>query len=540
MRTIEALVVLLLFLSVIGGIGCLQPEKPAEKQSVTPVEPKQKAKISEEDKYGGTLRIAIGTDPKRLDPAFSTDTVTGRIVQQIFNGLVQFKPGTTEIIPDLAESWEISEDGKVYTFKIRRGVKFHNGREVTAHDFEYSFKRVMDPKTASPRANFYEEVEEVKAVDDYTFQIKLKRPFAPFISKLAYSCFFVVPREEVERLGDAGFGEHPVGTGPFILKEWRHDDRLVLVANQEYYAGRPYLDKIVVRVIPEPQTALLEFENGNLDLTGIPVAEWNRITHRSKWKDYVISSPTLNVFYIGLHCQKEPFKDVRVRQALSYVLDPGVIVDTILKGRAVRATGVLPPGMPCYKERPVPYPRNPEKARQLLKEAGYPEGLEFTLTSYESPDQQQFNEVYLEQLKNTGFKMIIEQRDFGTLTELVDKGDVEAYTLGWIADYPDPENFLQVLLHSKNWGPAGNGVRYKNEEVDRLLEQAVLETDMDKRCDLYQKAEDIIISEAPWIFTWHRIDSLVHQPWVHGIHLGPMGFNQERLNTIWLDPDHRE
>ena len=159
MRTIKSLVVVLLFVWIISSTGCLQPEKPVEEPPVTPVKP-EKVEVSEEDKYGGTLRIAIGTDPKRLDPAFSTDTVTGRIVQQLFNGLVQFKPGSTEIIPDLAESWEISEDGKVYTFKIRRGVKFHNGREVTAHDFEYSFKRVMDPETASPRANFYEEVED--------------------------------------------------------------------------------------------------------------------------------------------------------------------------------------------------------------------------------------------------------------------------------------------------------------------------------------------------------------------------------------------
>ena len=298
---------------------------------------------------GKVYRTYLSADPTTLDPALSNDAGSGELCALLYNGLVRFDHHTT-ILPDIAERWEISLDSRTYTFYLRPGVRFTNGREVTAGDFKYSFERVLDPATRSSRGWVFEpiagarefgsgasdQVAGIRVLDELTLEITLAEPFAPFLGFLAMPAALVVPREEIEHRGE-DFSEHPVGTGPWILEEWVHDDHLLLQANEEYFETRPKLDRVHYRIIPETMTVTAEFEAGNLEWMSIPSAEFQRWTSDPEWKPYLRSQLKLQDTYIGINNQKPPFDDIRVRQALNYAVDVVTIMETIRPGRGVRA-----------------------------------------------------------------------------------------------------------------------------------------------------------------------------------------------------------
>ncbi|RMF89523.1 MAG: ABC transporter substrate-binding protein [Nitrospinota bacterium] len=506
-------------------------------------------------KYGGTYRFPLSTDPPTLDPAQITDTTSHSVASEIFNALVRYDENL-RLVPDIATRWEISPDKRTYTFYLRKGVKFHNGRECTAQDFRYTFERVLNPATHSPRTGFIDRLQGAKeymqgkadrvtgitVVDDYTLKLTLEKPFTLFLHLLAYSSNYVVPREVVERYGK-DFTSHPVGTGPFRFVEWKHDDHILLEANPEYFRGRPYLDRILYRIIPEEMTRLEEFKAGNLEHSDIPSGQFLSVKNDPELGKLLVSYPNLGTYSFRFNMEKPPFKNnKKLRQAFNYAIDRQAISDIILEGRVIPAKGVLPPTMPGYNPDLKGYTYNPEKARQLLAEAGYPGGKGFPhidLYFNTNETHQKIAELVQAQLRELGINIGLRSLDWAAYIKLVDDGGTLLHRMGWIADYPDPENFLTVLHHSRNIGPAGNSARYSNPRVDALLDRADASEDWEERKRLYQEAERIIVDDAPWIYVYYYSANMLFQPYVRGLRLTGMDseltIGIQPMELVWLD-----
>lgn len=337
-------------------------------------------------RYGGVYRRALRGEPVSLDPALVISIYGVPVVQQIFDGLVQFDENLN-VVPSLAKSWKASQDGLVWTFHLRKGVQFHNGREVVADDFVYSFTRIMDPKTGSKRKRLFaqvvgandfaagraERISGFKALDDHTLQIELVQPYAPFIRMLGISVAKVVPKEEVERPG-ASFARSPVGTGAFRFVGWKRGVAITLAANESYFEKRPYLDKIEYRIFSGADLDAIfeEFEQGHVEDAKIPVSKREGLKSDPRYQ--YIRQPLLATLFLWMDYREGPLRDVRVRRAINLAIDRSHIVEGIRKNRFAQAHGVLPPGMLAYNPELPAYAYHVEKAKQLLADAGYPGG----------------------------------------------------------------------------------------------------------------------------------------------------------------------
>ncbi len=500
---------------------------------------------SDDGRLPGTLYLRLNSNPTTLDPALITDVQGGGIAAKIFNGLIRFNENL-DIVPDIARSWKLSEDQVTYTFRLRNDVRFSNGRKVTARDVKYSFERVLTPGTKAPLTwvldkieganNFIagnaESVSGIRVVNDHTLVLKLQKPFGPFLSLLAMTTAYVVPREEVERLGQ-DFGTHPVGSGPYVLAEWKHSQHLVLTAREDYFEGRPKLNGIYYRVIPEDLTAVIEFETGRLDVLLIPSSEYRRYTTDPAWRDLVYGKPGLNSYYVGLNCARPPFNDIRVRQAVNMAVDRQHLLNTVFEKRGVLATGPIPPGLwkvGAWQRALAGYRYDPAKAAALIREAGA-EGA--TVKLYITMDAEVLDvvEVIQSYLKKVGLTVEITQLDWSALKHAVNEGEPDAFWLSWWADYPDPENFLFPLFHSASIGSGGNRTRCIDTELDRIIETAQRTMDERQRYRLYRQAEDRIIRNAPWLFMWHRADYFVIQPWVKDFKIYPIYSIDKRVDA---------
>ncbi len=500
---------------------------------------------SDDGRLPGYLYLRLSNNPTTLDPALITDVQGGSIAAKLFNGLVRFNENL-DIVPDIARSWKLSDDHLTYTFRLRYGVTFSNGRKVTAQDVKYSFERVLTPRTKAPLTWILDKIEGAndvlagKAADvsgirvknDHTLIIKLEKPFGPFLSLLAMSSAYVVPREEVQRLGQ-DFGMHPVGSGPYRLSEWKHGQHLILAAREDYFEGRPKLNGIYYRVIPEDLTAVLEFETGRLDVLLIPSSEYRRYTTDPTWRDLVYGKPGLNTYYLGLNCTRPPFNDIRVRQAVNYAIDRQHILNTVFEKRGVLAAGPIPPGL--WKNSMLPlaakgYNYDLQKAKALIREAG---AAGTTVKFYITNDAEVLDiiEVIQRYLDKVGFKVEITQLDWSALKHAVNEGEPDAFWLSWWADYPDPENFLFPLFHSASVGSGGNRTRCLDAELDRLIETAQRTMNEQQRYRLYRQAENRIIQNAPWVFMWHRADYFVVQPWVKDFKIYPLYSIDKRVDV---------
>lgn len=496
-------------------------------------------------KEANVLVNRLSADVTTLDPALVVDMSGGIVTAKIFNGLVKYG-SDMKIVPDLAERWEVSSNGKTYTFYLRQGVRFTNGRQIEAADFKYSFERVLDAKTCSPRTWVFDRVYgarefmsgQAKGVaglivkGKHIFQIKLCEPFAPFPGFLAMPAAYVVPREDVEMFGQ-DFSEHVVGSGPFKLAQWKHDERIVLTANTDYFEGSPKIKGIEYRIIPEDLTALAEFESGNLDTMGLPGPEFDRFINHPQWKNNIVWEIAMNVYYLGLNCQKPPFNNIKVRQALNYAVNKEAILKTILKDKALISHGPIPPNLPGYSEGIKAYPYNPEKAKRLLAEAGLTDGFEIKIFQKSSKEVLNITEVIQSQLKEVGIRAEIVQLEWSTLKEMINQGQCDSFYLAWLADYPDAENFLTPLFHSSNWGAGGNRARYKNPIIDQLIEEANKAVDTKQALALYQQIEEKIVEDAPWVFLWHQKNYSLHQDWVKNYRLYPI-YNADKGTEIEL------
>ena len=515
---------LLFVLLIIPGVGCRR---------------------SDDGRLPGHLYLRLDSNPTTLDPALITDVQGGGIAAKLFNGLIRFNENL-DIVPDLARSWKLSEDQLTYTFHLRHDVRFSSRRPVLAQDVKYSFERVLLPKTKAPLTWVLDKIEGARdvlsgntttlsglqVVNDHTLVIKLEKPFGPFLSLLAMTTAYVVPREEVERLGP-DFGSHPIGSGPYVLGEWKHGQHLVLTANEDYFEGRPKLNGIYYHVIPEALTAVLEFETGRLDVLLIPSSEYRRYTTDPAWRDLVFGRPGLNSYYLGLNCTRPPFDDIRVRKAINLAIDRQHILNTVFEKRGVLATGPVPPGL--WKNRALRlanegYSFNQKKARELIRAAGA-EGKTIKLYISADPEVLDIIEVIQNYLAQVGLKVEITQLDWSAFKHAVNEGEADAFWLSWWADYPDPENFLFPLFHSASVGPGGNRTRCIDAELDRLIETAQRTMDEQQRYRLYREAENRIIQNAPWVFMWHRADYFVIQPWVKDFKIYPIYSIDKRVDV---------
>jgi ABC-type transport system substrate-binding protein len=489
----------------------------------------------------GYLKLALETEPTTADPVYSVDYSSGLVSSLVHANLVRFTP-EAELTADLAASWEISGDSREYTFHLGDS-RFACGRPVRADDVVYSFRRLLDPAQVSPRWWVLRDVEGalafheggafervgISAPDDSTIVLRLEEPTAHFLSLLAMPAAGIVCRHDTEALGRE-YGIRPCGSGPWSIGEWREGDELVLVPNP--HAGRrsPALEGISMRIIPESMTRIAEFEVGNLDILEIPGSELEL------WRSAgapLLSSEELRVVYVGLNNSRPPFSDPMVRQALNLAVDVEAIIVHVLFGAAARARGTVPSALRGSPQQDGRYRYDPEKARELLARAGYGEGFDMEIWQRESPQGGRVLESIQAYLAEVGVRARIVTREWGAFKQAVDKGTPDAFFLDWFADYPDAENFLAPLFHSRNRGGGGNRTGYSNLAVDSLIDAAAFSGGPDQRWELYMRAEEIIYADAPWIFLWFPIRYEIVSPRIRGYTI-PVIFNGQRFLDVTI------
>jgi oligopeptide transport system substrate-binding protein len=468
------------------------------------------------------------------------------VSQQIFDGLVQFDKNLM-IAPALATYWKASRDGLTWTFSLRRGVSFHHGREVVADDVAYSLTRLLDPRMKSGAADLFNgikgarefrdgkagSVAGIAVLDRYTVQVTLTEALAPFVSLLAVGHAKIVPRDVAEHEGER-FGKRPVGTGPFRFVRWDAGREIVLAAHATYFGGAPRLSEIRYRIFPgEPVDVIYrEFEAGHLEDSPMPAPERARATTYQH-----IRRPMFSVRFYGFNTRTKPLDDRRVREAIALAIDRNNIRDAIFLGRYHPARGVLPPGTPGFNPEVSDIPYAPERARTLLRDAGYGGSRKFpALTLWSSVRTERLSrehQAIKSDLAAVGVPLEVRyETDWPTFSRMLTEGKLPFFLQAWFADVPDPDNFLTKLFFSRS---PRNFTGYANSVVDDLLIHARREGDLQRRVELYRRAEQIIIDDVPIIPMWHYTYERLFQPYVRSIEVNGLGDPYIPLRKIWLE-----
>lgn len=491
---------------------------------------------------GGTFTYAELVDPLAIDPALVAEESGWNITRYLFDGLVKYDSSTGEVVPGVAEEWEVNEDATEFVFKLRKGVKFSNGRELVADDFVYSWTRALDPATESPMAMVIlepvqgamafasgetDKLTGVEAVDDYTLKVTLDYPLADFITFIGHPVCAPVPREEVEAPG-ANFGEMPVGNGPFVLKEWKHEQELVLERNADYYGDAASLDQVIVKIVPDEATQLEELKAGNIDaIKALPPGMDESL--RSDETIEVVDNDVAVLRFAAFNMAASPWSENKaLREAFSYAIDRETIARVVMQGHATAADAIVPASMAGHQPGALPHAYDPEQARVKLAEAGYPngEGLPAITLTYasegSSPDVAQAMQA---QLKAVGIPVEINglgPDDF--LDQMMGQQLSFFIPPSWGADYPSVDTFLYTLFSSSLIGPGGPNIsQYANEDVDMLLDEARMTLDVDERTALYHDAENQILDDAPVIPIVFDRDVMAHSTRVNDFVLTPLG-----------------
>jgi len=472
-------------------------------------------------KQGGQMVVTYKDDVSTLDPAIGYDWQNWSMIKSLFDGLMDYEPGTSTLRKDLAEDYTISDDGKTFTFKLRKGVKFHNGREMTAEDVKYSLDRVTNPATQSPGAGFFgsikgfdkmadgsaKSLEGVTVVDPYTVKFELTRPDATFLHVMAINFSFVVPKEEVEKWG-ADFGKHPVGTGAFKLGEWTLGQKLVFERNKDYWnAGLPKLDQITFEVGQEPVVALLRLQKGEVDVAGdgIPPAKFLEVKNDPTYAKLIVEGGQLHTGYVTMKTTMKPFDNVKVRQAVNMAINKDRII-RIINGRAVPANQPLPPTMPGFAKDYEGYKYDVEGAKKLLAEAGLADGFETELYVYNTDPQPRIAQAIQQDLAAIGIKAEIKSLAQANVIAAGGEPDqapmVWSGGMAWIADFPDPSNFYGPILGCSGAVKGGwNWSYYCNKALEERATAADSITDPAKKAEREEAWRSIfldIMKDAPW------------------------------------------
>jgi oligopeptide transport system substrate-binding protein len=484
--------------------------------------------------------------PITLDPAISNDMASHLYITQIFSGLVGLNEDL-ELVPDIAERWQKSQDGKTYTFYLRHGVKFHDGREVKASDFKYSWERACDPDTGSQTAATYlgdivgaqdvlvgkaKEISGIQVIDDYTLQVAIDAPKAYFLCKLAYSTAYVVEEADVESAKD--WWRQPNGTGPFKLKEWKQGQLLTLERNELYYGEPAKVELVAFHLLAGVPMAM--YEEGEIDVAPVFRDYIDTVTDEAgPFHQELVITPELSLSFIGFNVGKAPFDDANIRCAFCYAVDKERIIESILRDVVTNAEGILPPGMPGYNEDLDGIGYDVDKAKELVAASKYGDvsnlpPITLTVSGYGGNIPDYLGAIVQEWQRNLGVEVSVRQLDPEDFIYNLKEEKDEIFILAWVADYPDPYNFLDNLFHSE---AENNFFDYSNPELDSLLDQAAIEQDDALRLSLYRQAEQKVVDEAPCLPWWFGTNYVLVKPYVKDYVLNPLGIPD--LSKVYIE-----
>lgn len=466
-----------------------------------------------------TIVVSDGAEAKSLDPHASNDAQSSRVTVQIYDRLVE-QGDNMEIVPGLAESWE-QPDGVTTIFHLRKGVKFHNGEELKASDVKFSLDRMK----ASPQvSHIIGTVDKVEVVDDYTVKVITAQPFGAILSHLSHPTAAILNEKAVKEYGDS-YGQHPVGTGPYKFISWQSGDRIVLEANPEYFLGEAPIKNVIFRPITEGSNRTIAIETGEVDIAyDIEGLDKDRL--RNDDSVVFIEEPSLSIDYIGFNTRKEPFNNVKVRQAIATAINADDIITAVYKGSGTKANSLIGPKVFGYSSEPKAWEYNVEKAKQLLAEAGYPNGFKIKIWINENPDRRDIAVILQAQLKEIGIDMTVETLEWGAFLDGTARGDHDMFILGWVSVTGDADYGLYALLHSSTFGGAGNRSFYSNPKVDELLTQARNSVDQEERKELYKQVQLIVQEEVPVYVTAYKAQNVALQKNIENFKLKPAGHHR--------------
>jgi len=526
-RVLSAAMTSLLALAMLltGCGGTQTAQQPAEQPKTETPAPAPAA----EPAKGASKQLIVGRggDSVGLDPIQQTDGESFKVTENVFDTLVGYAEESTEVVPSLAEKWEISPDGLTYTFHLRSGVKFHDGTDFNAEAVKWNFERWMDkshPQHNKEGFEYYNDmfggykgdenhvIKSVEAVDPQTVKFTLNRPLAPFIQNLGMSCFAIASPKAVQEMGPEKFNENPVGTGPFVFKEWKRNDTITLEKNPNYWnAGFPKLEKIVFKVIPENTARLTALTSGEIDMMdGLNPDDAQAVKDNQDLQ--LILRPSMNIGFVGFNVEKKPFDNPKVREALSYAINKPAIIEAFFAGLGEPATNPMPPSIWGHNGNIKDREFNLDKAKQLLTEAGFPNGFKIKFWAMPvarpyMPDGVKIAEAIQQDLKKIGVEAEIVTMEWATYLEKTKAGEQEMFMLGWTGDNGDPDNFLATLLDKNNIG-GNNRTRWANEDAHKLLMQAQSATTKEEREKLYLQVQEIIFKDVPMVPLAHSTPAL--------------------------------
>ncbi len=525
-----------------------------------PIGPRYVGAGNDTPRSGGTFVFSFGSNIHTLDPHFAYDTLSTAASRLLYDGLLDYDYDG-EMIPSLAAALpEVSNDGRVFRFTLRDGIKFHNGREITADDISWSLHRLLSKRIGSPGYPFFksivgapayhagdsDRVEGIVVLDDKTIEFRLAEADQTFLNALAMPFAYPIVREHVEALERAegldAVGRHPVGAGPFAFVRWERGVQVELERFDEYWAPRARPDRMIFLENISADVASARFRNGDLDVVHRP-SKVNRLFFRESkaWAPFIAESPTPAIYALGLNCELPPFDDVHVRRAVAFAIDRSKI-ERLDPGRAIPATQVLPPMLaPHDPDLPEGQRFDLDRARKEMRLAGFPDGLPEPVTLWVRGDSEaKISQFFQQDLKQIGIELEFKLVSFATyLKETGRPRVVQAAFTGWHQDFPDPSNFMDILFHSRSIHPENSENRsfFRNAELDDVLDRARSEVDRDKRLALYARANAILAREAPWTFLYYPVDMHVWQPYVRNMRPHPVWANEYR--DVWLDLPRR-
>lgn len=469
---------------------------------------------------GGTLIIAELSDATQLDPHKGTDIPSANVYHgKIYEGLVT-QDENMDIQPALATEWTRIDD-LTWEFKLRENVTFHDGTPFTADAVKKTFERILNPETASPRIKLFEMITQINIIDDYTIQFVTEYPFSPLLANFAHYSGGIINPKAIDEFGDT-LGQNPSGTGPFKFESWISGQEIVLSKNDNYWGQKPKVDQVVFKVVPEDATRIAMVETGQAHIAE-PV-QVNDVARIEASSNMVLNrSDALGIDYVGFNLKKEPFNDVRVRQAINYAVDTDIILSGVYNNVGTKATAPMGPGVWGHNPNLEGYSYDINKAKELLKEAGYPNGFNTTIWTNDNKARIDVAEVIQSQLKGVGINAEIKVLEWGAYLEATAKGEHDMFILGWSNMTGDADYNQYFLFHSDAQGEAGNRTFYSNPEVDNYIDLARQESDPDKRLELYAKAQEIEMQDASMILLRNDEDLVALSNNVKGFWMHPAG-----------------
>ncbi len=502
-----------------------RPTPGANQAKVAPELLQTPERVGDERPTGGVFR-RLWADPPTLDPALVTDGTSYDIVIELFSGLVKLTGDSDDpIVADLAESYTVSNAGKTYKFVLREDLRFNDGSPVTASDFKWSWERAALPETESPIVDEFlgdiigvqaiidgdaTTAEGIEVIDDHTLQVTIDAPKPYFIAKLTYPIAFVVNADNVTSGGE-NWTDDPVGTGPFVMKSYSIGERMILTKNEHYWGDPAYLDE--VHLLLAGGSAMAMYENDEIDITGIGLSDLERVTDPEEEisKDVVEVAPSFSTSYIGFNIEEPPFDDVHFRRALNFAIDKQLVANAVFSDLVRPATGVIPPGFVGYNPELKGLEYDEERAKEELAMSQYADPATRPRIVITLPGTGGSPSLTTEVVADMWSRILeveveIQQVEWATFLQDLHRNRLQAFSLAWQADYPDPHTFVDVLFRT---GSSINNTNYSNPDVDALLEQANVEADPVRRIELYQEAEEMIVEDAAWLPLWWGVEGKV-------------------------------